>query len=655
MNEISLRDAVLTDQLFAVRKTVAISIPVNMLLGLASLLVAIHDNKTVIASFWFACSSIVNIFRLALCRLPVQRRGRQAGATILGVPCLGVSSHLRIHTALAFVSGLVWGFIPVLCNWYTSPHTLFYLTVVCGITAGAVTHGFAYARIPVCFITPPLLSVVMCLVLAGGFDRYMLAAAVALYLVAQVRSTRDGQAFVINDIKQKHQATALSRSLEIANQQKTSYAEEMQRRAAEDPLTGLLNRRGFMEVLEEKIGQNNFGSLMLLDLDGFKSVNDSFGHKAGDQVLIEVAKRLKDVIPDDVLLARMGGDEFAILLNHRATKENAETIAEQIMMAISVPFPKLNVGRVGASVGIYIGSLNEIEKALVYADTALYAAKKQGRNCWRLFDQELQTQAELFHDIERDLAQALLNEALEVHYQPIVGDGGKRVDTLEALLRWHHYQHGWVAPPTVVEIASRTGLAEALLRFIISEAVKMALVVKEMNAGDVRIAVNVSPRELAQLAVDDLIFAALNEAGLSPSALEVEITEDVGIDLRAVQSKIERLSKAGVRIAIDDFGTGYSSLGSLHDIRADRVKIDKILVTGTTLVSASRSLIDAILLVSQAYGFDVVAEGVETEEDLKTMKTLNCALLQGYLFAPAMPKDRAVAWLLETPRNMNSL
>ncbi|MDQ1184322.1 putative bifunctional diguanylate cyclase/phosphodiesterase [Agrobacterium larrymoorei] len=647
MTELALRDATLTDQLFAVRKTVAISIPVNMLLGLASLLVAIHSDKTITALVWFAISSIINLSRLLLCRLPVRQRSVHANSAVLGLSYPGVSSHLQIHTFLALSSGLVWGFVPILCDWYTSSDTLFYLTVVCGITAGAVTHGFAYAPIPMCFITPALLSVIVCLVIAGGFDRYVLAATVLLYLAAQIRSTRVGEALIINDSKLKNQATALSRSLEIANQQKTLFAEDMQRMAAQDPLTGLFNRRGLRDAFRQSSGTDQLGCLMLVDLDGFKSVNDAYGHESGDQILLEVARRLKDVATPGAILARIGGDEFAILFRHQTSKEDAEIIANQLVTVISAPFPKMDPGRVGASLGAYIGPLNRIDEAMSYADAALYAAKKQGRNRWRLFDDELQKQAELYRDIERDLAKALAHKTLEIHYQPIVADGGERADTFEALLRWHHAQHGWVAPPIIVDIASRTGLSEPLLRFIIHEACQMALLVKEVNAGAVRIAVNVSPRELAQLAVDELILSAFEEMALDPAVLELEITEDVAIDLKIVQRKLERLSKAGVRIAIDDFGTGYSSLGSLHQIRADRVKIDKMLVTGTTLASAHRSLIDAVLRVSEAYGFDVVAEGVETEDDLQTMRALGCPLMQGHLFAPAMAKDDAIQWLCQ--------
>lgn len=645
MTEPSLRYAILTDQLFAVRKTVAISMPVNMLLGAASLLVAMHADKSATGVVWFVFSSIVNVLRLVLCRLPVQHSERQTDGPLFGLSYPGVVGHLHLHTILALLSGLVWGSVPVMCDWYTSPQTLFYLAVICGITAGAVTHGLSYARVPMCFITPPLISACICLVLAGGFERNMLAATVLLYLAALIRGTRVGEALIVKDSQLKNEATALSRSLEIANQQKTVYAEEMQSRAVRDQLTGLLNRRGFTEMLEQMSAAHDDGCLILLDLDGFKSVNDAFGHKSGDRVLIEVARRLTDVLVGEAILARIGGDEFAILLRQRIAEEEAEAIATQVITAISIPFSKLDPGRVGVSAGVYLGSINEIDEVMIYTDAALYAAKKQGRNHFRLFDEQLQLEAELNRDIERDLAKALANETIEIHYQPIMADGGKRVDTFEALLRWQHPQHGWIAPPNIIDVAAMTGLSESLLRFIVRDATIMALMLKSIGRDDVRLAVNVSPRELAQIAVDDLILSKFEKMGVSPSTFELEITEDVAIDPRLVQSKLNKLSGTGVRIAIDDFGMGYSSLGSLQQIRADRVKIDKVFVTGTTLASAHRSLLDAVLRVSEAYGFDVVAEGVETEDDLKTMQRLGCSRMQGYLFARPMPKDKALTWL----------
>jgi diguanylate cyclase (GGDEF)-like protein len=645
MNAENLRNAILTDQLFAVRATVAISIPVNILLGAASLLVAFHADRSVAGLLWFASSSVINILRLALCRVPVNMLEPRTTATPWERWHPSVAVHLRSHTFLALMSGLVWAFIPALCDWYTSSQTLFYLTVVCGITAGAVTHGFAYARIPVCFITPPLTSVFLCLLLAGGFERYALAATVLLYLAALIRGTRVGQALIVNDSKLKNEATALYRSLEIANHQKTLNKQEMQTRAITDQLTGLLNRHGFAQVVEQFAILREGGSLILIDLDGFKAVNDAYGHKFGDEVLAETARRLTDLLPGNTALARLDADKFAILFGKQLNGDDAKALAKRIITAVAVPFSRLDAGRVGASVGIYLGPITEIDEMMIYGGAALYAAKKAGRNQYRLFDDKLRMEAKVNRDIERDLSDALAKEALEVWYQPIMADNGTKVDTFEALLRWKHPQHGWLSPPNIISVAAATGLSEPLLRFILRDVAITALILRSINRGDIRVALNVSPRELAQIAVDDLILSKLEKMGVSPTSLELEITEDVAIDTGLVQNKLAKLADTGIRLVIDDFGMGYSSLGSLQQIRADRVKIDKAFVTGTTLGSANCSLIDALLRVSKAYGFDVVAEGVETEEDFLTMQKLGCPLMQGYFFARPMPRERAISWL----------
>ncbi|WP_337267676.1 putative bifunctional diguanylate cyclase/phosphodiesterase [Oryzifoliimicrobium ureilyticus] len=644
MTQKKLRYAIVTDQLLAVRKTVAISIPVNILLGVASLLVAHHAGETTLGAIWFTISSIVNAMRIILCRLPIRQENKRGSAFGKLYP-LSVQHHLLLHTLFAFLSGMVWAFIPVLCNWYTSPQTLFYLTVVCGITAGAVTHGFAYARIPIFFITPSLLSVAICLIAAGGFDRMILALTVLLYLAALIRSSRLSEKLVINDSRLKNEATALSRSLEVANEQQRLVAEQMQQRAVHDQLTGLLNRSGFAEALERAAEGGKEGCLMLFDLDGFKSVNDAYGHKTGDRVLVEVARRLTEVMDKDATVARLGGDEYAIYLGTLPSHQEAEILATRLITAISIPFSKLDAGRVGASVGIYIGKISDMDELMIYADAALYAAKKEGRNRFRIFDDALRMEAQISRDVERDLAQALSKETLEIWFQPVMADDGKRVDTFEALLRWKHAQHGWITPSTIIDTAAITGLSEPLFRFIAREAAIMALSLKSIGRGNIKIAFNVSPRELAQIAVDELLLAKLERMGVSPSAIVLEITEEGAINPRLIQHKLTRLASSGVRLAIDDFGIGYSSLGSLQQIPASRVKIDKSLVTGTTLTSTNRSLIDAVLRVSEAYGFDVVVEGVETESDFWTMQQLGCKLMQGFYFSGAMPRDKAIAWL----------
>lgn len=617
-----------------------LSIPVNMLLGFASALVAWNSGNTIAGLIWFSASSVVNVLRILLCRLPVQQTAAEDGGK-----AWSVDQHLARHWILALLSGAVWAFIPVLCAGYTSPQTLFYLTVVCGITAGAVTHGFAYSRIPIAFISLPLLSVAGCLLNAGGFDRNCLAATVLLYLLALTRGARESEVLVSDASRLKNQATAMSRSLEIAHGQATGIAEEMRHRASHDALTGLFNRSGFLDAARQHAHDSASGlCLMLLDLDGFKSINDAFGHRAGDNVLAEIATRLRQHVPDAFIVARLGGDEFAVLFSAAAISE-AETLAASLIAATAVPFSALDTGRVGVSIGICQSFDTDIDEMLVCADTALYAAKSGGRNRYRVFDDELRARLEMRRDVERDLSKALDDDALEVWYQPILGQGGRSLISFEALVRWNHPKLGWIPPQDLIAVASLAGLSEPLIRFILNDVCKMMQTLQAMGLRTVRVAMNVSPREMSQIAIDELILAKLKKHDLSPQMLEIEITEETAMDIRAVQGRLSALSEAGVQIAIDDFGVGYSSLGALRQLRVNRVKIDRCFVSGISESDENQALVQAILNLGRSFKFEVVAEGVETAEDLRKLKELGCPAMQGYYIGRPKPQHEAIDWI----------
>ncbi|GJD55373.1 putative bifunctional diguanylate cyclase/phosphodiesterase [Methylobacterium dankookense] len=633
------------DQLDAVRQSVLRAIPVNMLLGLTGTLVALQAGQGEAGAVWFAFSTAANLLRIGLCRAPCPGLALDAATPPEAVEALAesIDRHLALSSLAALLSGLVWACLPFLCAGYTAPQTLFYLTVTCGITAGAVTHAIAYARIPSCFITPPLLSVAACLLYAGGFDRICLAATVFLYLVALLRSSAATETLFRESSRLKNEATALARSRAAAHASASTLAEEMRQRATHDGLTGLLNRAGFAQAVEERAAASRQGPgadlcLMLLDLDGFKSVNDVYGHGTGDRVLVEVGRRLGAALPPACLAARLGGDEFALCYDPAAGPEPA-ALAERLIAAIAAPIGSLDPGRLGMSAGLYLGPPSSLTQMLGCADEALYAAKAAGRNRLRLFDDRLSGRREMRRACERDLSHALVESALEVWFQPIFGRGGRVPVGLEALVRWRHPVHGWIPPNEIVATAAMAGLTESLLRFILEQVCTTLCALRERGAPDVRVAMNVSPREMAQVSVDEIVLDRLRVLGLPPSMLEIEITEETALDIEAVQGKLAALSKAGVRIALDDFGTGYSSLASLRQLRADRVKIDRSLVTGLTTSDDKRGMVHAVLGLGRSLDIEVVAEGIETADDLETLRGLGCPLMQGYHLArPAPPR-----------------
>ncbi|MDB5617526.1 EAL domain-containing protein [Tardiphaga sp.] len=636
-DEWSLQQLIRADQILAVRRTVLMSIPVNVLLGIASVLVAWNAGVVAEGAVWFAASSAVNLLRFLLVRMPLATATDPRGWTS--------EQQLQAHCVIALLSGVVWAFIPVLCDGYTSPQTLFYIAIQCGITAGAVTHGFAYSRIPICFITPPLLAAIGCLIYVGGFDRNCLAAAMLLYLLALIRSSHGSEVAFRENSRLKNEATAMSHSLEIANDDARKVAEEMRYRASHDALTGLLNRSGFLDEARRRIRGDASGfCLMLLDLDGFKSINDAFGHSAGDKLLVEVAIRLREELPERFTVARIGGDEFGVLFAVVDPRE-PEALAMRLIASIGAPFSAVERGGVGVSIGICRSSRVDIDELLVCADVALYAAKDGGRNRYHVFDDRLRARLEMRRDVERDLGKALADDELEVWYQPILGEGGLSLNSLEALLRWNHPRLGWIPPQELVAVASLAGLSEALMRFLLNDVCSMMQTLQAMGLPQVRVAVNVSPREMTQLPIDELILAKLKKHDLPPAMLEIEITEEVAMNLQAVQGKLMALSGAGVQIAIDDFGVGYSSLGVLRQLHVNRVKIDRGFVTGIAGSPEHQALVLAVLNLAQSFKFEVVAEGVETAADLYKLLDLGCPAMQGYFLGRPKPQHAMIEWI----------
>ncbi|MFH6782270.1 MULTISPECIES: putative bifunctional diguanylate cyclase/phosphodiesterase [Methylobacterium] len=648
-----LRASIRRDQLEAVRLSVQQAIPVNAILGATGALVAAQAGQWRAGLAWFAVSSVVNLTRIGLCRAPCAGLSTSEASSPDAVRdgARSVDRHLRLATLAALLSGVVWSLVALLCGGYTAPQTLFYLIVTCGITAGSVTHGIAFAAIPAAFIAPPLLTAAGCLAWSGGFDRTCLAVTVLLYLAALLRATVETERGFRRTSRLKNEATALARARQEAHEQASALADEMRRRATHDALTGLMNRAGFAHGAEERIAQPGPAAcLMLLDLDGFKSVNDVYGHSTGDRVLVEVARRLRRTLPPGALAARFGGDEFAVLYDPPCDLPPAD-LAASLIAAVVEPFESFDAGRLGISIGLCHAHGPSLTQMLSCADEALYAAKAAGRNRFRIFDETLRGRLEMRRDSERDLSHALAENGLaenglSVWFQPIFGDGGRRIAGLEALVRWHHPVHGWIPPGEIVAAAARAGLTESLLRFILEQVCRALLTLRAGGATDIRVAMNVSPREMAQVPVDEIVLGRLRALGLPPALLEIEITEETALDIETVQDKLLALSRAGIGVALDDFGIGYSSLASLRQLRAGRVKIDRSLVTGLSTSDDKRGLVQAVLGLGRALGLEVVAEGVETAEDVAALHALGCPFLQGYHLGRPAPAEQALRRVL---------
>jgi diguanylate cyclase (GGDEF)-like protein/PAS domain S-box-containing protein len=412
--------------------------------------------------------------------------------------------------------------------------------------------------------------------------------------------------------------------------------------ACHDALTGLANRTALFGRIDAAIARASAGGgqsvLFYLDLDGFKKVNDTYGHQAGDELLVQFGRRLRAAVDAEDTVARIGGDEFAVLVADRGDLD-AEGVAATILRLAGTPFDVLTTTAfVGTSVGIVPvdGRTLASGELARMADSALYEAKKR-RNRYVLYNDELDAALAHRRDVEFLLDDALVTgEGLSCHYQPIIRASDGKVIGLEALARWWHPRLGVVPPIQFIPVAEETGLIDRLGEWMLRTACA-----RVVGVDDLFIAVNVSAVQLRDDGFADMVLRVLRETALAPARLELEITETaiVNADGAAV-SLLKQLRRIGVRISLDDFGTGYSSLTLLKDLDVDKVKIDRSFVQMAPTAEDSAAIVRAVSNLGAALGLSVVAEGVETEQQRAFLCEAGCDELQGYLFSPGVPEDR---------------
>jgi diguanylate cyclase (GGDEF)-like protein len=412
--------------------------------------------------------------------------------------------------------------------------------------------------------------------------------------------------------------------------------------ARHDVLTGLANRAEFNAKLEEasKRLKRNSGAvtLMMLDLDEFKAVNDTLGHLAGDQLLVEVGRRLQSTLRETDVLARLGGDEFAILQKGEANQyEGAIALALRIIGAITEPFD-LN-GRpasIGTSIGIVFAPEDGVdpEELLRNADLALYEAKVNGRNDYRVFRAEMLEVAQTQRSAESELRNAILGNEFELHYQPVVDTKTRSLCGVEALVRWRHPTKGLVGPDQFIPMAESTGLIGPLGEWVLQRACTDAT----SWPAHIKVAINISPVQFKKGNLFDVILCALVETGLAPERLELEITETAILENHEAHlTTIRQLKNLGISIALDDFGTGYSSVKYLSVFPFDKIKIDKSFTQGVINRRHCKAIVASTVALAQGLGTVTTAEGVETEEQFDYLRTAGVDLVQGYLFGRPVP------------------
>jgi len=413
--------------------------------------------------------------------------------------------------------------------------------------------------------------------------------------------------------------------------------------AFNDTLTGLPNRALFHEHLDHLLKQAERRSgevaLLCLDLDDFKSINDTLGHAVGDELLRRVANRLSEQL-GEAFVARLGGDEFVVVLPLGKTQGGVDMLARRTLEAIAIP---MHIGEhdlvPSSSIGIAISPIdgNDAETLLRNADLALYRAKASGRGSFCYFEQSMNEHAQERRVIESDLHHALSNRELELHFQPLFDLTKNRISAFEALLRWHHPTRGMIAPVEFIPVAEETGLIVPIGAWVLQEACRQAA----LWPAHIRVAVNVSSVQFRRPGLGTHIVQALQSSGLQPDRLEVEITESLFLESAEETIKLlHSLRALGVRIALDDFGTGYSSLSYLQSFPFDKIKIDQSFIANLLTRPGAGAIVKAITDLATALGMETTAEGVEETAQLSELRAHGCSSVQGYLFSrPIAAKD----------------
>lgn len=433
-----------------------------------------------------------------------------------------------------------------------------------------------------------------------------------------------------------------------------------------DPLTSLPNRRSFNEqlnrILKRSQRRSSNAALLFIDLDHFKRINDSIGHGPGDRLLVEIAKRLtielreddainyladkdSDDLDDSELnteIARLGGDEFTVVLSDVPDTAHVEGIAKRILHALSEPIALQSHNPVvtpSIGIAIFPQDGSDPDTLVRNADTAMYVAKGAGRACYRFYDEQMNAQSVGQLKMEEELRHALRTDELELHYQPQVDASSGMVVSLEALVRWKHPVRGMVSPVDFIPIAERTGQIIELGKWVLSEVGRQVAAWDAMGLSDFRVCVNISPLQFNQGDLPAFVANFLQTSGMAPHRLELELTESaIMTDAESNIAKLKALKDLNIELAVDDFGTGYSSLSYLKRFPIDTLKIDQSFVADLNTVDGA-AIADAILALAKSMNLRVVAEGIETKEQMRYLADRDCDLMQGYYFSYPVPPE----------------
>jgi len=624
------------------RQTLALNIAISCSVGI---IVGLQRGITTSVLVWMAAILFALCVRAAayvvISRTPARFADPKRAITLL--------------TFCAFLTGLAWAGLPFSIPQFVGSGLDFVIyLIMIGISAGAAIRGIGGAGPSLAFALPPQLAIVISLLREGEVTPMVLAANVLVFMYVTFRSCHAAEEVFLSSEAAKFEATSLAQSLSRANEDIRNTNSRLEVLANGDPVTGLANRTLFNSRLKSDIALAEAGgetlALLLIDVDRFKSINDTLGHSAGDLVLSEIAKRLRVTVAGDGLVARLGGDEFAVIYLGADASRRAASDAAELLERSRKP---LMIGTTASVVGISIGiacypqHADSAEDLLACADMALYEAKANGRRQMREFDPALKARTDRQRVVEQDLENAIRGGAIEVWFQPQVDLGNGTITGFEALIRWFHPRLGPISPPEIVQAAQIMHMADALTVNVANAACRLLNRLPQLGLDTATVALNVSPTEFAIYSVADVLERVTSEHGINPALLEVEITEEAILDTVSAGEQLKRMENAGYKLAVDDFGMGHSSLAYLISLKIDRLKIDRSFAQDVSNSRTNQKLIAALVGLGSSLALDVVVEGVETLADAEVLAMLGCRVAQGYYFARPMPVEALEIWITE--------
>ena len=582
------------------------------------------EHATII--IWFVITNSLSIIRFVVYK--------KFNALPDKLPLSGFWGGFIFFSSIA--SGLTWGAVAL---WMFPPdniaHQVILAFVIAGMCAGAVTT------------LSPMLSSLFAFVILSVAPIVVQF----LFLDVDVAYTMAVMSFIFVLIILK---TAMNFNKTVKESLLIRYEQRLSKKIIEhqtlyDPLTNLPNRRLLIEKIKDEIAHairhDNVGAVLFLDLDYFKTINDSMGHAVGDKLLRQIADRLTNALRQEDTIARLGGDEFVILISSideaaEAANKKIKFFAEKIMSLFENEFD-VNGQAIFISASIGISTFPEAEavaeELLQKSDVAMYEAKSAGRNKMRFFIPEMQQHIIYQRELEKGLRNAIINDELELYYQPLF-DADNKMFSVEALIRWNHPEMGLVPPIDFIGLAEKRGLIIPIGDWVLEQACSHLVLINE-NA-DISMSINVSTRQFNETTFVEKMLEVLARTGVNPKQVTLEITESmIMVNVDDTIDKMKELTAEGICFSIDDFGTGYSSLAYLKKLPVELLKIDKSFVLDIPEDSNDAVIVETILAMACHMKIDVIAEGVETQEALEFLKSKGCCKFQGYLFARPMPFD----------------